>query len=779
MRRRVVTLVGVFLAWGVVSWGHQTQGWLVEQQQLALRELPAGVEYALDERGVPLEMRGLKKQRQATDPEVAALLALEELAPLFRRGLADEFQAATTEVDELGQTHVRLQQTYRGLRVVGGELIVHMDEQVVFGVNGHFIPDLELETVPRLDAAAAERAAVDFITADGGLPEGWVEVGEPVIYARDGEPALALPVLVLYSHAGEPHLDILYVDAHGGQVRGLEPRLFTAKYRTIYNLNQKCIYTGSELPGTLVFSEGGSSSDQSAMGAYNGTGTTYDFYKNVFGRDSYDGQGAELRSSVHAQFSTGLFGCTKNNAAWIDTGSIHQMAYGDGDGSTLGDLARSLDVTAHELTHGVTSRTANLAYQNESGALNEAVSDILGRATAFWAGQSSPSVRENWSIGADVYTPNQAGDALRYMYDPKKDGQSADYYPERNYASNCSPSASNDYCGVHTNSGIANLQAYLLSQGGTHPRGKTSVQVTGIGHVKMRSIWYRALTVYMTSSTNFQGARNATAQAAADLYGGTCTPEWKAVQLAWDAVGVPGTWSCSSPGTYSISGNVGVAGATVTAGSVSTTSDSGGNYTLSGLAAGTYTVTPSKSGCTFSPTSRSVTVGPNATGVNFTASCSSGGSQLLKNPGFEQGNVAWTATSGVIENNASPPPRSGSWKAYLNGYGSYWQDYLYQAVTLPSSATSITFSFWLWIRTQETSTTTAYDRLWVELRRTDGSLIKTLAIYSNLNKTSTYVQKSFDITQYKGQTVRVYFYGAEDGSRATGFLVDDLAVTVR
>src|SRR5262249_7940181 len=142
-------------------------------------------------------------------------------------------------------------------------------------------------------------------------------------------------------------------------------------------------------------------------------------------------------------------------------------------------------------------------------------SDILGRSTAFWAGQSNSAVRTDWTIGADVFTPATAGDALRYMYDPAKDGFSTDYWPTRLYASGCSPGPGNDYCGVHYNSGIANLFYYLLSQGGTHPRGKTSVVVTGIGITKAERIWYDALTTRMTSGTDFAGARIATADAAA------------------------------------------------------------------------------------------------------------------------------------------------------------------------------------------------------------------------------------------------------------------------
>ena len=98
------------------------------------------------------------------------------------------------------------------------------------------------------------------------------------------------------------------------------------------------------------------------------------------------------------------------------------MAFGDGDGSTFSNLATGLDVTSHELTHAVCSRTADLVYEKESGALNEANSDILGRAAAFWSGNGSPATTTAWAIGADVYTPGTSGDALRYMYDPAKDG---------------------------------------------------------------------------------------------------------------------------------------------------------------------------------------------------------------------------------------------------------------------------------------------------------------------------------------------------------------------
>jgi Zn-dependent metalloprotease len=131
-----------------------------------------------------------------------------------------------------------------------------------------------------------------------------------------------------------------------------------------------------------------------------------------------------------------------------------------------------------------------------------------------------------------------AGDALRYMNNPTQDGYSADYYPDRLYPGSCTPSSVNDYCGVHGNSGIANLAFYLMVVGGTHPQGKTSTVVPAIGMAKARQIWYRALTVYLDEDDNFLQVRSKTSQAAADLYGGYCGDTAKAVRKAWNAVGV-------------------------------------------------------------------------------------------------------------------------------------------------------------------------------------------------------------------------------------------------
>ena len=150
--------------------------------------------------------------------------------------------------------------------------------------------------------------------------------------------------------------------------------------------------------------------------------------------------------------------------------------------------------------------------------------------------------------------------------------------------------------------------------------------------------------------------------------------------------------------------------------------------------------------------------------------------ELLGNGGFESGNTVWTASTGVIDNGTGQAARTGSWKAWMNGYGSAHTDSMYQQVSIPTSSGAPTLSFWLKVASDETTTTTAYDTLKVQVRSTSGAVMATLATYSNLDKGSSYVQRSFDLSAYKGQTVRVYFEGVEGSTVATSFLIDDVSL---
>ncbi len=270
----------------------------------------------------------------------------------------------------------------------------------------------------------------------------------------------------------------------------------------------------------------GASGDAVLDAAHDNAGITYDFYFSRFGRDSYNGAGATLTSTVH-------YSRNYVNAYWNGT----QMVYGDGDGSQSGPLT-VLDVVGHELTHAVTDTSSDLIYSNESGALNEAMSDVFGASIeAYRDGAVSANT---WKIGEECWTPATAGDALRYMNDPALAGD-YDYYPTRY-------TGTSDNGGVHWNSGIANLAFKLMVTGGTHPRGKTSNVVPALDAnpylsiEKGAAIFYRANTVYLTPSSTFADARNATAQAAADLYGSAAAT---AVNEAWTAVGVgaPPIWT--------------------------------------------------------------------------------------------------------------------------------------------------------------------------------------------------------------------------------------------
>lgn len=155
------------------------------------------------------------------------------------------------------------------------------------------------------------------------------------------------------------------------------------------------------------------------------------------------------------------------------------------------------------------------------------------------------------------------------------------------------------------------------------------------------------------------------------------------------------------------------------------------------------------------------------------------GAELLLNRGFESGGVNWVATAGVITNTAQQTPRTGSWYAWLNGYGVTHTDTLYQQVTIPSTATTATLSFWLKISSSETTTTTQFDRLQVQVRNSSNQVLTTLATFSNLNETTGYTLRTFNVSAFRGQTIRIYFLGTEDSSLQTSFVIDDTSLTTQ
>ncbi len=449
--------------------------------------------------------------------------------------------------DPNGTQHVRLDRFYRGLPVLGGDLVVHSTRAGAWkGVSSTLSTAPRLSTTPALSAGRAADLAVAASTAAGRLPS----TPKLVVFARADAPQLAYAVLVTgMQRDGTPSERTVVLDANSGGVldsyEGIETAsgsgqgffngtvtLETTPISGGYSLkdpsrgNQYTIDMGNKQGGSgklftdadNIWGDGTLSNRQTTgVDAQYGTAETWDYYKNVHGRNGIANDGNGAYNRVH-------YGRNYNNAFWSD--SCFCMTYGDGDGTTYNPFD-SLDVAGHEMSHGVTSRTANLTYSGESGGINEANSDIFGTMVEFYA--NNPNDAPDYLIGEKLR--KDGSKPLRWMDKPSKDGRSVDCW----------------YSGVgsldvHYSSGVGNHFYYLLAVGsgasvyGDSPTCNSST-VTGIGNAAAEKIWYRALTVYMTSSTNYAGARVATLNAAADLYGAGSTNH-NAVAAAWSAVNV-------------------------------------------------------------------------------------------------------------------------------------------------------------------------------------------------------------------------------------------------
>jgi Zn-dependent metalloprotease len=502
----------------------------------ALSQIPDADVAAIGAENIPTFIRGKLGKIDGAVTETSVRASLAKVLPIFK--VRDEhLKLKHSSTDELGMSHFRFEQQIDGLDVIGADFVVHVAKDgTIYAANGNARSNHTLPRQPKIGTAAAE------LTVLQATPSAAAQITDKtklayIVSDTDGTVHLAYQVDV--SAPGTPPIhDLVFVDAIDGSIVTRHPQVFEAESRSMYDAQN-----GTNLPGAYISSPS-SSSDQAVSYNYSYLDNVYQYYWSTFGRDSYNNGGATLVSSVHYYVSY-------NNAFWNGA----QMVYGDGDGTVFSNLALALDVTGHELTHAVTQSTSGLNYVNESGALNEGISDIFGAMVeASVRGVSA----NTWKIGEDVYTPNTPGDALRYMNNPTQDGSSKDYYPERY-------TGSSDNGGVHWNSGIANLAFYLMCEGGTHPRGKTLVNVPAIGVDEAQRVWYRANTVYLTSGSQFIDARAATAQAAKDLYG---TQAYTSVHLAWDAVGVPSVTGNFRPINVSSRGYVGTGDQVMIAGFV-------------------------------------------------------------------------------------------------------------------------------------------------------------------------------------------------------------------
>ncbi|MEU5712654.1 M4 family metallopeptidase [Streptomyces flaveolus] len=471
-------------------------------------------------------------------------------------GAQEKLVAKDVVKDVDGTLHTRYERTYAGLPVLGGDLIVHTSESGrTEGVTKATKSAIKVASLkPQITAAKAEKQAVSAARTLGSAKT-TADGARKVIWAGSGKPVLAYETVVGgLQDDGTPNQLHVITDAATGkklyEYQGIETGTGKSLYsgtvtlnttlsgstyqlydttrggHKTYNLAHKTSGTGTlftdadDVWGTGTASSSSTDQTAAADAAY-GAQVTWDFYKSTFGRSGIKNDGKAAYSRVH-------YGNSYVNAFWDD--SCFCMTYGDGSGNT--HPLTSLDVAGHEMSHGVTSNTAGLNYSGESGGLNEATSDIFGTGVEFFANNSSDV--GDYLIGEKIDI-NGDGTPLRYMDKPSKDGGSADYW-----------SSSVGGKDVHYSSGVANHFFYLLSEGsGTKTiNGVTynsptynGAAVTGIGRAKALQIWYKALTTYMTSTTNYKAARTATLNAASALYGSTST-EYKAVAAAWTAVNV-------------------------------------------------------------------------------------------------------------------------------------------------------------------------------------------------------------------------------------------------
>src|SRR5215204_2262744 len=500
-----------------------------------------------------------------------SLSVIKDKAALRGIGSDSDFKVKKVEIDGLSMAHTRFQQTVNDVPVWEGEAIVHLKaDGELKDVTDNLKESVAVNTQPNFSATEALNMARSFARisnsvsprrlTDDAKVELWIyraadrdhltyRVEMPLV---DGTANTSIPVVFVDAQTGEKVFE--YDNLHtgtGSSLYGGTVTIDTSSAGSTYymeDLGRRMGTFNMNSTGNTMFGTGGKQSrftgtddiwnatlERAGVDAHLGAARTFDYYLNVHGRNGIDGNGGPRTTAAGANSSITLttsrvhFGKKYNNAFWLN----NQMSYGDGDGSQFGPLVTT-DIAGHEMTHGVTEYKANLNYSNESGALNESMSDVFGALVELYADGGVVSA-DTWKIGEDAYTPSISGDALRYMNNPHLAGNygytandDPDHYSERY-------TGTSDSGGVHINSGISNHAFYLVAAGGTHHL--SGVAVTGIGTTDAGQIWYRALTVYMTSGTNFAGARTATLNAAADLFG-TSSQQYATARSAWCAVGV-------------------------------------------------------------------------------------------------------------------------------------------------------------------------------------------------------------------------------------------------
>jgi Zn-dependent metalloprotease len=547
-----------------------------ERQPITLNTSGDGVRVTLGDNGLPILFQGkTMASGSAGDARPATQRAVAYFASLRPASINDpatEFVATRVQTDEQGNQHVRLEQRFQGIPVFGSELIAHSKNGSFEMANGRYYPTPTLKSVaPALNATTAIQQIVNQIGASK-VKTSWTDEERQII---GGEPFR--PELVVYHLKNDPKLEVLawfieahpnlmsrmmyFIDAQTGEIlnqidatcsfdgalngpvtaSGADLKGITRSFgawdiggqyvledasKSMFNASSSsmpdnpvgaivtlnALNTSPETQSTFnydfVKSASTTFSNPTAVSAHYNAIQSFDYYKNTFNRNSIDGNGGNILSFVNVANSDGS---SMENAYWNGAA----MWYGNG-GSTFKILAGGLDVGGHEMTHGVVEKTANLVYQDESGALNESFADVFATLID----------RSNWTIGEDVMKSGvNATGLLRDLSNPHNGAaQGSPWWQPANVSEQYTGGQDNG--GVHINSGIPNHAYYLFASD------------PSVGKDKAEQVYYKALRDYLVKSSKFVDCRIAVLQAANDLYGSAVA---NVAANAFAAVGIGGS----------------------------------------------------------------------------------------------------------------------------------------------------------------------------------------------------------------------------------------------
>lgn len=639
-------------------------------------------------------------------PENIARGFLAENASLFKIGAHDSFTLRRIENDkQLNFAHVRLDQTFKNIPVHAQQLVVHLDAQEnIVAVNGQFAPNINVMTEPLVSKSDAEKIALDDLL-NGQLQQNERARVTTKILANK----TALEIFIDETNPNHATLTwyvVIMTEKPLGEWRyfvNARKSVVTHRFNNVASDKIRETYSAendTDIPGRLVISEGERSTrDKIAQAAHDGAGKVYDYYARTFKRDGIDDQGSTMVSTVH--YGSDIEDA--DNAAWI--GEYQQMIYGDG-GEIFKPLPYGLDVVGHEFTHGVIGATAGLEYKGQSGALNESYADIFGALID----------RGNWEIGETVIkSPPYPRPYLRSLQDPNAKGA---YNARKPLSGVGQPAHVSEYAnlpvnrksdngGVHINSGIPNKAAYLIAQ--------------AIGPEKAEQVFYRALTQYLTPSSQFKDNALALMQAYKDLYGS----DTQLVQKGLSGVGIQ------------------VGGSNVPA--------------------------PP-------PTSSSNNNAPPPPSQNTPQGCTN----LIINGTFETDD-GWGDISGERTNLIDTElPHTGKRSAWLGGQDQEAINYIFQDVKIPANATNVKLEYFRFLH-QETS---GFSGLFASdanfaavVADAKGNIIGAVEKLTSSQADDAWRRKEADLTQFAGKTIRLAFTSENPRGNISSMFVDDVVLT--